>query len=393
MSILMVTRELQADRRYGLGRSLLPLVDEFGRRGMKVGYLCQTDLPPERLARRHCWLERLFRLRGLRAHPHRRILLNAWVERLDMGWYAAQVAARDGYDRVHLHDPWMATGFRAARRLLGLRSVRWGLTEHGFGSYCRATLEDGLVQGPRTQRLLRRIEAATLAAADWVVAPTRAALDQLARDLCLVAPQPHWHVIPHAVPPIDRPERMQARARLGWRDDDIHVLGVGRLVPLKRFDMLVQACARLAIRYPALHLHLLGEGDRAALQRLADDVGFGSRLHFDVTDTIGLWLHAADLYVSTSATESFGLANLEALSAGMPAVCTSVGGVPEVVGDGAWLIPSDTDTLERALSTLLDDDDLRTDLAARAVARAASWPDLEVIADAYARLYSPGARH
>ena len=48
-------------------------------------------------------------------------------------------------------------GFWLGCKRLGLRNVRWGITEHGFGCYSRATHEDGLVQGPRMQRWLRRL--------------------------------------------------------------------------------------------------------------------------------------------------------------------------------------------------------------------------------------------
>ena len=91
----------------------------------------------------------------------------------------------------------------------------------------------------------------------------------------------------------------------------------------------------------AVELVLLGEGDRQALVQMAESAGFGDRLHFFVTDHPAPFFRASDLYVSMSASESFGLANLEALAAGLPAVCTAVGGVPEVVGNGAWLIPND----------------------------------------------------
>lgn len=385
--LLMVTREHLQDRRYGLGRSLLPVVDELGRRDWTVRYLCQHDLPAPRQAIRQRWLQRLGRLPGIYQQSHRQQLLGAWAERLDMGWLAAQIARQEGFSHVHLHDPWIAVGFRWGAKLLRLKSVRWGVTEHGFGSYSRATHDDGLVQGPRVQRLLRRIEAATLAAADWVVAPTRLSLEQLARDLALPTLPAHWRVIPHAIQTIPQLDKATARAALGWPMDGMYILGVGRLVPLKRFDLLMSAFTALAGRYPRLQLFLLGDGDRHRLQQQADAAGLGNRLGFAVTDDVTPYLRAADVYVSTSATESFGLANLEALAAGLPAICTAVGGVPEVVGDGAWLIPGNPAVLERVLNSLLGDADARQMLGARGLHQAACWPNLATITDAYAALY------
>jgi glycosyltransferase involved in cell wall biosynthesis len=97
--------------------------------------------------------------------------------------------------------------------------------------------------------------------------------------------------------------------------------------------------------------------------------------------------HAADVYMSASSTESFGLANLEALCAGLPAICSAVGGVPEVVGDGGWLVPNDVGTLSRALSALVDDVALRSMWAKRALARAAQWPLAAEIAQSYVAIY------
>jgi glycosyltransferase involved in cell wall biosynthesis len=99
------------------------------------------------------------------------------------------------------------------------------------------------------------------------------------------------------------------------------------------------------------------------------------------------YLHGADIYASASSTESFGLANLEALCAGLPAICSAVGGVPEVMGDGAWLVPNDVASIAGALSALIADIALRRSWTERALARAAKWPAQESIANQYLDIY------
>ncbi len=386
-SVLMVTREMSGDRRYGLGRSLLPIVDALTCKDWRVRYLCQEDLATESQDKRSRWLSRLRSVPGIASRPGVQQVLGALAERIHMGWFAAHVAQRDGYSAVHLHDPWLGLGFWLGQKRLGLRRVRWGITEHGFGCYSRATHEDGLLQGPRLQRWLRRLEAFVLRKAHWVTAPTQLALDQLARDLALPFNPPHWHAISHAAPVMALMDRGAACQSLGWSPNDCHVLGVGRLVPLKRFDMLVVACASLAQRYPSLHLHLLGDGDRHGLQQLADAAGFGNRIHFATVDDVQPYYAAADVYVSTSVTESFGLANFEALIAGLPCVCTAVGGVPEVMGNGAWLIPVAQGPLVAALDALLGQPAQRQALAARARAQALQAPGLEGVVEQYVRLF------
>lgn len=388
-NVLMVTREMSGDRRYGLGRSLMPVVDALVATGWRVRYLCQEDLPSASKEERKRWLERVCGWPGVAGRPHVQQLLGALAERIQMGWFAAHTAKEQGYTVVNLHDPWLGLGFWLGQKATGLRNVRWGVTEHGFGCYSRAIHEDGLIQGPRSQRWLRRMEAFTLRKANWVTSPTQLALDQLARDLALPFKPQHWHAISHAAPQKVQMPREAACQVLGWSALDMHVLGVGRLVPLKRFDMLVAACASLCGRYPSLHLHLLGEGDRAGLQQMADAAGFGNRIHFALVEDVRPYYAAADMYVSMSVTESFGLANFEALLAGLPCICTAVGGVPEVMGGGAWLIPVDQDVLAAALEELISQPAQRQALAQRAHAQALRAPDLETVVAQYVQLFLP----
>lgn len=386
--VLMVTREHGSDKRYGLGRSVWPLAEALATRGWTVRYLCQEDLSSAQRHSRQVWVQRLGRLVGSGRYPHRQWLVTAWAERLQMGWYAARTAREGGYTHVHLHDPWMGLGFSWGLRRWPQPRVRWGITEHGFGCYSQATHDDGLVQGPRTMRWLRRVEAHVLAQADWVVCPTEAARHQLTRDLGLPHPPAHWQCIPHARPEILDLPQQQARKRLGWDKNGLYVLGVGRLVPLKRFDDLLAACIALSQRWPQLRLCLLGGGDATALRTMAETHQFADRLLVAETDEVAPYYRAADVYVSTSSTESFGLANLEALCTGLPSICTAVGGVPEVVGDGGWLVPTDRLVVQQALQTLVEDPALRIFWAERAMRRAAQWPSLDEVTQRYVELYT-----
>lgn len=386
-NVLIVTRELTGDRLYGIGRSIAPVADALSNNGWHIRYLCQEDLPAPAKARRTWWLTRLASLPGLSRAPNRKQVLGALAERLQMGWFAAATAKNQGFTSVHLHDPWLAAGFWLGLKALRVRNVRWGITEHGFGSYSRATHDDGLLQGASLQRWLRRMESIILSRANWVTAPTQLALDELARDLSLPFNPTHWRVIPHFVQPGGSMSKDQARQFLGWTEREFHLLGIGRLVPLKRFDILVGAFAIVASRHPSMHLHLLGDGDRPALQQIADTAGVGDRISFSVVDDVRPYLAAADVYVSTSSTESFGLANFEALLAGLPCVCTAVGGVPEVMGPGAWLIPLDQSALVQVLEELFTKPDQLQLLSARAHTQARKFANLQAVVDQYVELF------
>lgn len=384
----MVTREIGQDRLYGLGKSLTPVVEALCKAGVGTRYVCQDDLPVPWQDRRGRWLARVFRWPGLRGHSHRRVQLSAWTERLWMGFWAAHLARQDGFSHVHLHDPWMGCGFRLAAWWLGLKSVKWGVTEHGFGSYSFATHVDGLYQGPRTARWFRRIEALTLSAADWVICPTTSAANQLARDLSLPQVPAHWHVVAHSKPQVPTLSMVDARTQLGWSPHDLYVVAVGRLAPLKNMHWVVEACASWAHQWPQLNVCILGAGDHDAMRQLAASLGMGDRLVLTTCDDVMPYLRAADVYVSASSTESFGLANLEAMCAGLPCLCTAVGGVPDVMADGAWLVPCDPQVLTRSLGALLESEDLRASFRARADARALLCPNADWIAQRYVQIYA-----
>jgi glycosyltransferase involved in cell wall biosynthesis len=92
------------------------------------------------------------------------------------------------------------------------------------------------------------------------------------------------------------------------------------------------------------------------------------------TDVADL-LVAADLAVTSSTWEGYPLFVQEALRAGTPLVATAVGGIPDLVGDAAVLVPpGDVDALDAAVRRLLADSELRAEYAERGRRQADSWP-------------------
>lgn len=387
MKILMVTRETQAEKRYGLGRSLIPLVEKLRQRNITVDYICQSDLG----SRASRWQYRLYRLLAMLPGNRRMdtdfpTLFHALIERLNMGRAAAKLAAKQKFTHVHCHDPIIAAGFRLFNQLHPNCHAAWGVTEHGFGCYINAMRDDGMKLGPNIIRILRNWEARTLNAASWVTAPTTSGITQIAKDLGISPIPENWQAITHARPIINHYKKQDARIQLGWNNESIYILGVGRIAAVKQFSLLVEACARLKTNQE-LKLIILGEGDYDKLQKKAQQLAFTDKLQFTTTEDIGLYLCAADIYVSTSASESFGMANFEALTAGTAAVCTAVGGVPDVVGDGAILVSSCRQKITGAIQHLLDDPEFRNTTAQKGLERANMWPDITQITDYYETIY------
>lgn len=388
MKILLVTRENQSERRYGVGRSLLPIQNELESRGHATRYLCQADLgnrSRDFMRRLHAWLA--IPCGWLPGKTEYYGLVWAFVERFNMGRLAARVAAAEGFTHVHCHDPIIAMGYRLFSFPWLNRKICWGISQHGFGSYAQAIHDDGVRLGTRVMGWLRKRERKVLLAADWVLAPTRAALDQMARDLGVYPMPSGWYAVYHSRPQIKLYEKKEARSRLGWDSDGFYVLGIGRLVPLKQFSLVVSACARLQCERQ-VRLVLAGEGDGAFLMDVASKAGMeAGAVSFVLADDIGLYLSAADLYVSASSSESFGIANLEAMFAGTPSVCSAVGGVAEVVGQGAVLVTPELAALADAMQMVLDDASFRERVAEQGRTRGASWPDAAEITDQYEKIY------
>lgn len=194
-------------------------------------------------------------------------------------------------------------------------------------------------------------------------------------------------VVAPALPPAGRPAA-EVRAELGCTDRPL-LLAIGRLHPQKGFDVLIAAMASLAGRRPPPLAVLAGDGPagsalRAQAAAACAPVQFLGR-RSDIADL----LDAADLVLLPSRWEARALVAQEALRAGRPLITTSVGGLPELVGDGAVLVaPEDPAALAAAVTALLDDPAAAAALAFRGRRRAASWPSEAAMLDQLTAVYA-----
>ncbi|MET7751612.1 glycosyltransferase family 4 protein, partial [Micromonospora sp. NPDC005367] len=201
---------------------------------------------------------------------------------------------------------------------------------------------------------------------------------------------------PVAAPTLPAPRRRPAavRAEFGVHAEQPLILSVGRLHPQKRYDVLIDAAARWRTRDPAPVVVIAGSGPAyLALAARISAARAPVTLLGHRTDVADL-LAGADLAVVTSDWEARQLFAQEALRAGVPLVATAVGGLPDLVGDAAVLVPpGEVDAVDAAVRELLDDADRRAALGRRGAERAATWPTEADTVATLAALYAELAAH
>lgn len=175
------------------------------------------------------------------------------------------------------------------------------------------------------------------------------------------------------------------------------VLGLGRVVEKKGFDLLIDAFAAIARNHPQVGLVVGGDGAaRPDLLARAKAHGLADRVSLPGTLSRGqvAWaMHNATAFVLPSRIEPFGIVVLEALRAGLPAIVSARGGAPEIVRDGKEGLvvdPFNRDAVGAALDRVLNDAQLRSQLseAGRLRATRYAWGH---ITDQYLAAYKRAA--
>jgi teichuronic acid biosynthesis glycosyltransferase TuaC len=265
-----------------------------------------------------------------------------------------RVHARWPFDVVHAQmvvpDGWAAARIGAE---LGVPTVA---TAH------RADVLDVPLRGSGSRRRV----AEAIAALDRVCAVSRAIADAAE---ALAVPRRPVAVVPNGADTevfVARPAA-EARARLAIAEDGPVLTYVGKLVPRKGVDHLVEAMGILARRPGGAPLLLAaGIGElRESLERRAAELGVADRIRFVgkvAHDEVGWWIAAGDVFVLPSLSEGLPTVVCEAMNCGRPVVATAVDGTPEAVREGltGFLVPPrDPRALADRLGRLLDDPELR----------------------------------
>lgn len=350
INLLIVTRERNGERGYGLGKTVDGVAGQLRLRGDDVHYL-SAEHWGEHEKKRLGEIERFLRFFTLKS-----ALCGAWAERLLQGWRAGRETRYRAVSHVWFQDPWLVAGFWVYRwtHLSIGDAVRWGVSEHGLGSFGRAVTYDGLHIRALEAFCLRWYERWVLHCAHWVWSPTHSAMEQLQRDFGYATAPRHWSVMGYGAPKLTQLSQKEARTQLGWDKESIYVVSVGRITPAKGMDLVVEAFGYVQQHSRRnIKLVILGDGNRSWLEAVAHRLGIEVSMGF--VDDVTPCLFGADIYISGGNVESFGYANLEAICAGLACVVLRGGANEEVCGSGAWIV----DALPEPLLRLVEEDEYR----------------------------------
>jgi len=225
-----------------------------------------------------------------------------------------------GFDLVHTHT----SKAGVLGRLAVGKKTRVVHTPHGhiFHGYF----------GTLKTRLFIVIERWAARRSDALIALTKAEMDDHLKLGIGTAEQ--WHIVPSGVDIGAISRRVdEIRSAEGYQPE-WDAVSVGRLVPVKGMERLVQAWAVVCKRRADARLAIIGDGaERAVLERLAKDLGVEKNIHFAGWADPLSYLAAARSFVLLSHNEGMGRAVIEAFAASLPCVVSNVCGLSELVDE------------------------------------------------------------
>jgi glycosyltransferase involved in cell wall biosynthesis len=254
--------------------------------------------------------------------------------------------------------------------------------------------------GPLLNAFYRTLERGLGLVSNVLIGVSSATVDDLVR--LRIAPRSKFRVVPIGLDlepflTLSPDDGNEFRNEAGANS---HVLltFVGRLVPIKRVDVLLRAVARAAD--PRLRLAIVGDGElRAELEALADELGIRDQVWFAGYRAEMLPVAAAsDIAVLSSDNEGTPVSLIEAGAAATVAASTRVGGVADVVtpATGVVVPAGDGDALGDAIAALAADASRREQMGARARAHVRERYSVERLVrdidELYAELLSARAR-
>ncbi len=291
-----------------------------------------------------------------------------------------EVARREQLDLLHVHYaiPHATTAWLAREMIKAERPIRVITTLHGT---------DITLVGQEAS--FYEITKFSIERSDQVSAVSAFLRDETYRTFGCVSCD--LKVIPNFVNLEEyRPDPEASREALAPPGHRV-ITHISNFREVKRVKDVVRIFARIRRAMPAILL-MVGDGpDRRDAELEATELGVADSVRFlGRLDRVASILQASDLFLLPSQSESFGLAALEAMACGAPAVASRAGGLPEVIDDGISGIlepPGSVEAMARRAVDLLQDEARYSAMRAAAVTKAQTF-SAERIVPMYEALYA-----
>ncbi len=298
---------------------------------------------------------------------------------LALASHMVEVAQTEGLDLLHVHYaiPHAVSAY-LAQEMLADRRIPFITTLHGTDITLVGNAPSFL---PITQFILRKSDAVT-AVSEYLKKETLKVF-QVAREI---------EVIPNFVPRNRSVGTAEKNRHSEVAPNGEAILAhISNFRRVKRIHDVIEIFVRVRRAHPA-KLLLVGDGpERIPAERHAQELHIHQDVYFlGLQQDVANVLQVADLLLQPSEMESFGLTVLEAGAAGVPAICSDVGGFPEVVvnGETGFLLPvGDVEAMAHKALLLLTDRKLYDRISAAAKERAQRLFSADRIVQLYINLY------
>ena len=186
----------------------------------------------------------------------------------------------------------------------------------------------------------------------------------------------------------------QIKSTLGYDDDDIVIVFVGRLVVGKDVSSVLKALSKVVKRYQNIRFLIVGDGDvRESLEQETRDLSLTNYVSFYGAvnyDEVPKMLAVGDIFVSPSWDEGMPRAVLEAMSMGLATIVTPVGGNPEIIDDGEngyFVDVKAPEQIAEKILLLLDNSSLLEEVRANARKKIVEKYEMKKCIESFAKIH------
>lgn len=185
-------------------------------------------------------------------------------------------------------------------------------------------------------------------------------------------------------------EKKTLRNQLGVPEDSMLIVNTGRLVRLKRHDLMLDAVS-IATKNAECTVLIVGEGpEKEKIQNQVEQLGLRNIVMTGHRKDVDKLLQISDCYIQCSETEGLSMSILEAMAAGLPCIVTDVGGNAElVINDrNGWLVPMTPEVIAGRIGEIIRDEVKRKEMGRASFEMFNENFLLETTIEKYLKLYA-----